>query len=192
MKKVLAIMLAVLMLGTLCLPAYAASGINADEQRILDLLEEIATGHHGADMELHAVDVNQAKQFFMKNDIDVSEEAADDIIAHVEDCFDLVIASGLKEEDLGALDADTKAELLALANEAGAYVNVTVSYDAAAHETNFVYTDAETGEETVVGTTSNAIKVTGPDYTMLFVVLAAAVLAVAAVAVSVKKTACEK
>ncbi|MBQ3132681.1 MAG: hypothetical protein IJC17_00200 [Clostridia bacterium] len=192
MKKVFAILLAVLMLSTLCLPAFAASDINADEQRILDLLEEIATGHHGADMELHAVDVNQAKAFFMKNEIDIPEEDADAIIAEVEKAFDLVVKSGLKEEDLGKLDAEDKEELLAIANEAGSYVNVTVSYDAAEHETHFVYTDDETGETTVVGTTSNIIKVTGADYTMLFVVLSAAVLAVAALAVVVKKTACAK
>lgn len=189
MKKVLAILIAVLMLGTLCVPAFAASDISADEQRVLDVLEEIATGHHGADMAIKAVDINQAKTFFMKDEINVDKATADEMLVHIEECFDIVVKSGLKEEDLSKMSTENKQALLAAANKAGAAVNVSVSYNATKNEVNFTYTNPTTNTPTVVATTAATIKVTGPDYTMLIVVLSAAVLAVAGLAVVVKKTA---
>lgn len=186
MKKVIAILFAVLMLSTLCLPAFAASDINADEQRVIDVLEEVVNSKAGKKMTLKVSDVNHAKNFMMRDEIDLTKAQADEIITAAGECYDIIVASGLETEDLTSMpEADRKA-LLAAANEAGAPVGVTVQYNAADNKAEFVY------QGNIIATVEPTIKVTGADYTMLFVIMSAAVVALAALAVVVKKTACAK
>ena len=60
MKKVIAILFTVLMLSTLCLPAFAASDINADEQRVIDVLDDVVNSKAGKKMTLKVSDINHA------------------------------------------------------------------------------------------------------------------------------------
>ena len=183
MKKGMAILLAVLMLSALCVPAMAASDINEDEQRVLDAVSVVVTSEEGAEMSLYESDINQAKNFLMRDEIDLDKATADEIIENIEECFAIVEKAGLKTEKLtDMVEADRKA-LLAAANEAGAPVGVTVAYDAARNKVDFTYGGA------VIASVDPVIKFTGADYSMLFVVMGAAVLAVIAMAVVVKKTA---
>ena len=182
MKKIVAILLAVLMLSALCVPAMAASDINADEQRVLDAVAEVVTSEEGAKLALNDADLNQAKNFLMRDEIDLDKATADEIIANIEKCVKIVTDAELKSEKLTDMDeADLKA-LLDAANDVGAPVGVTVSYDAATNKVEFTY------ENAVIATVDPVIKFTGADYTMLFALLGAAVLAVVAAAVVVKKT----
>lgn len=186
MKKIVAVMLAVLLISALCVPAFAASDINADEQRVLDAVAEVVTSEEGAKMSLKDADINQAKNFLMRDEIDLNKADADEIIANIEKCFDIVTKAELKSEKLTDMSEADRQALLAAANDAGAPVNVTVSYDAAANKVEFTYAGA------VIATVDPVIKFTGAEYTMLFAILGAAVLAVLAAAVVVKKTAVEK
>ena len=179
MKKGMAILLAVLMLSALCVPAMAASDINEDEQRVLDAVSVVVTSEEGAEMALYESDINQAKNFLMRDEIDLDKATADEIIENIEECFAIVEKAGLETEKLTDMaEADRKA-LLAAANEAGA----PVAYDAARNKVDFTYDGA------VIASVDPVIKFTGADYSMLFVVMGAAVLAVIAMAVVVKKTA---
>ena len=186
MKKVIAILFAVLMLSTLCLPAFAASDINADEQRVIDVLDDVVNSKAGKKMTLKVSDINHAKNFMMRDEINLTKAQADEIIAGADKCYDIVVASGLETEKLTDMkDADRKA-LMAAANEAGAPVGVTVEYNFADDKVEFTY------QGTIIATVEPTIKITGADYTMLFVIMGAAVVALAALAVVVKKTACAK
>ena len=186
MKKVIAILFTVLMLSTLCLPAFAASDINADEQRVIDVLDDVVNSKAGKKMTLKVSDINHAKNFMMRDEINLTKAQAAEIIAGADKCYDIVVASGLEAEKLTDMkDADRKA-LLAAANEAGAPVGVTVEYNFADDKVEFTY------QGTIIATVEPTIKITGADYTMLFVIMGAAVVALAALAVVVKKTACAK
>ena len=93
MKKLLSVILAIMMLVICTFGASAAGDINANEQKILDLLStKIDVG--GSHAEIPAEYINQAKAYFMT--IDIEDDEAEQKQAFFEE-REIVLQALLKE-----------------------------------------------------------------------------------------------
>ncbi len=187
MKKLLAIFFAVLLIAvTCCVGASAAGAINADEQRILDTLDQYIqlgkTKYHIPDEY-----IAQAKNHFLT--IDISKTQADEIIAHIEDGVELLKSSALPNEEfhMEVLPAADKEKILKAGQDACAVVDLTLTYDAAEEHVVITKVDAATGNPVEVFDSEPIVKTTGAEISVIVITAASlAVVMVAAFVVSKK------
>ena len=170
MKRFICIALvAIIAISLLAVTAFAASSVNADEQRTLDAAGETVTVA-GKDYKLDAAWLNECKNYFLKDDVDLTAAQADEIIGYIKQVQDLVKTSPYVK-DL-RFTPEINKQAFALINKAAAVNGVTFTYS----NGTFTVTDASGA---VIFTTTATIKPTGANGFVLPAVVLASLLVVA-------------
>ena len=123
MKKLSAILIAMIMVAATAVTAFAA-GINEHEQAVLDELRTSVTMADG-EMVIPEEYVNQAENYF--NTIEVTAEESADMIAVIKEGKTFLVNSGAS--NIKDLTFAQKKELLAYGEEVVAVIGMTMSYD---------------------------------------------------------------
>lgn len=123
MKKVSAIIVALLLVATTAISAFAA-GLNADEQKVIDTVK-VSVDVNGAEVSWPDSFVNQLENYF--NTIELTADQADAIIAAFEEGKTLIKNNGVT--DISKASTAVKHELFAVLQKAAAALDATASYD---------------------------------------------------------------
>ena len=144
MKKVLKVLSAAMLSAVVAVGAsasvFAATGINAAEQKVLDELNTTVT-MNGAEKSLPVRYVNQAEQYFA-NDCDMTDAQATEVITKIKAVKDYLEGTG-KSNWNSLTDAEVE-KAVSLAKEAAAVVNCTIEYNKSS-KTVSVVTKGSTG-----------------------------------------------
>lgn len=124
MKKFISLALVLLLTVTMAVTAFAAGGINANEQKVLDLLSQSVTVD-GQKYVIPADYVNQAENYF--NTIDMTSQEADEICGHIQEGIDYFVAAGAK--DIAGLTYEEKLYILDCGKKAVAVLGMTLTAD---------------------------------------------------------------
>lgn len=175
-KRIAAIIMSVLMISAIAFTASAASGINDDEQRLIDAYKNAsANGFTFNDSTM-----NQIEIYFMRDGVDITAEQADGVISYLNEAVSYFGSTGATS--LQALSTEQKQHLFQIIKDGAAVVGLTVSYDAA-NKLFCVYTaDGE-----LVYSDAAVIKTTGADYTPAVVTFAVVLMLACAAVVTAKK-----
>lgn len=119
MKKFLSFIIVISMLAFCVFSGSAATGISADEQRLIDAFSQEITMKSGTVVKLPDVYINQAEDYLTKADLD--KATVDAILAHVDAAAKIVEASDAKSLS-DAADA-VKNEVVKEAQEAAKIIN---------------------------------------------------------------------
>lgn len=119
MKKLLSFIIVISMLAFCVFSGSAATGISADEQRLIDAFSQKITMKSGTVVKLPDVYINQAEDYLTKADLD--KTTVDAILAHVDAAVAIVEASDAKSLSEAA-DA-VKKEVVKEAQEAAKIIN---------------------------------------------------------------------
>jgi len=182
MKKLVTILFVLAMIAVLPLSAFAATGINANEQAVLDKLDSSAViGASGWTFSIPQEYVNSAKNYFA-GDCDMTEAEKDAILAYIDSGMAIVKKeadaqkfSG-KEYSLSKLGDAARSEVLKLGQSACAEIDLTLTYVPTSNQV--VITPA--GGNTPVFESAPVIKTTGQDFAVTAGMIAVAVVAVIA------------
>ena len=182
MKKLVTILFVLAMIAVLPLSAFAATGINANEQAVLDKLDSSAViGANGWTFSIPQEYVNSAKNYFA-GDCDMTEAEKDAILAYIDSGMAIVKKeadaqkfSG-KEYSLSKLGDAARSEVLKLGQSACAEIDLTLTYVPTSNQV--VITPA--GSNTPVFESAPVIKTTGQDFAVTAGMIAVAVVAVIA------------
>lgn len=162
--------------------AFAATGLNAQEQAILTQLKAGVTVG-GTTYNIPAEYINQAETEFMKDGVDVTEDQAALISANIAEAAAVMQKAGVT--DPKALSAADQKAIMAAVQEAAAAMDYKVSIDTAASPVT-VTVIGESGS--TVFSNKNIINQTGYDLNATVAVIAfLAVVAAASVTVASKK-----
>ena len=123
MKKLSAILVALVLVAATAVTAFAA-GINSSEQAVLDELKT-SVAMKGGEMVIPTEYVNQAENYF--NTIEMTEAQSKDIIAVIQEGKNFLKNSGAA--NISDLTFAQKQELLAYGEKAVAVLDMTMSYD---------------------------------------------------------------
>ena len=198
MKKLLSFIIVLSMLSFCVFSGSAATGITADEQKLIDALAKEITMKSGTVVQLPDGYINQVEDYLTKADLDKAN--VDAILAHVDAAADAVEASDAKS--LSAAADAVKQEVIAEAKEAAKIINaelvvtkknvtgesgtVVANYTAKlVFNSNSNVDGYEGGKEITITTPEDEIIQTGAEGNMTyvfvgaFVVLAAAAFVVA-------------
>lgn len=180
MKKLVAILFVLAIIAVLPLTAFAATGINANEQAILDALASgVVVGEDGRTFTIPQEYINSAKNYFA-GDCDMTAEEKTAVLSYVNAGAAVVkkAAEELKVEgkefSLSKLDEAARAEILSLGQSACAEVDLVLTY---APTTNQVVV-TPVGSNTPVFESAPVIKTTGQDFALTAGLIAVAVVAV--------------
>ncbi len=132
MKKVLKVLSASMLSALVAVSAVAtvsAAGINDAEQQVLDSLNAGIELESGETLEVPAARITEAENYFNRDDVDLSADQADSIVAQIDAAKDYIIETGITS--WSELDADMRSELESIAQTAAddAGLNVTVGAD---------------------------------------------------------------
>lgn len=180
MKKIIALLLAVVLLLVPMSITASATAINADEQRILDVLTQ-KSKINGATFKIPANYITQAENYLKT--IDATKAQADEAIAFIEQAITVVEDSHItKSTDLDILPYEQKQEILDCGKKAALAVGAVLVYDG-----DHVVVTNEAGE--VVFDDDPIVKTTGAgvDFTAITVSAAALVVLLAAAFVVARK-----
>ena len=127
MKKAISIAVVVLMLALSMVSAFAL--VSPEEQKIVDALKAGVTVN-GQTVTLPADYINQAENYLINNDVDITAENAAAIIAKIDNAKAVIVEKGITNLDKN-IPSDVKDQLVAIAEEAAKVENlkVTVSGD---------------------------------------------------------------
>lgn len=132
MKKFLAILIALALVAMLPLTAFAATGINEYEQKVLDKLAAGVKLSNGETYKIPQAYINTAKNYFA-GDCDMTQGEANDIIALINEGIAIVKAEASKNTgstfDLKSLPTDAKEEILALGQKACSEIGLQLTYN---------------------------------------------------------------
>lgn len=189
MKKILAILLSIIILVIpMTISVSAAGAINADEQRILDVLRsEVKV--NGKTFTVPVEYVNQSENYFKT--IDVTKEQADEIIGYINRGIGILEMSkklNATTEDLKILIKADKKEILELGKMAVAVTGGVLTYNGST-------VNIKNADGKVVFDSAPIVKQTGfeVDFTVIIVaVLSVITLLCAAVVISKKNGLFEK
>lgn len=186
MKKLVTVLLVVAMIAVLAVPAFAATGVNANEQAVLDKLNEYKEmGKNQWKFYIPDKYVTSAKNYFI-GDCDMTEEEKDIIIAYIDEGAEIV----KKEADAAKFDGSvynlntmsqaSRSAVLLLGQKACAEVDLNLVYKSA--ENVVIITTVKDG--TVVFESAPVVKTTGEDFpiTAMTIGLAVAFVLVAGTA----------
>lgn len=178
MKKLVTILFALALLVVLPLNAFAATGINANEQAVLDKLSTSdIIGANGWHFSIPQEYVNSAKNYFA-GDCDMTEAERDAILAYIDKGMEIVKKEADsqnftgKEYHLSKMGAAARDEVLDLGQKACAEVELKLTYIPASNQV--VITPV--GSTTPVFESAPVIKTTGQDFAMTAGVVAAIVI----------------
>lgn len=184
MKKLAIILFVAIMVATLPLTAFAATGINEYEQKILDKLVACqGMAIPGMDAILSQEYINAARNHFL-GDGDITEEQMNSVIAYIDQAMGVVKeeanAQNKQEgEDfkLSDMDEDARKEVIGIGQAACDEVDLKLSYNAKDHH----ITITTSKDSTLVFETSPVIKTTGEDFPITAGSIVAGVVAVISV-----------
>lgn len=182
MKKVISFVLAsVMAISLLSVCAFAASGINANEQKILDSLSEKIVVN-GKEVAINASLINQAKNYILRDGVNVSEAETSEILGYIAEAKTAAKTSDTVSGNNFSAAVNNK--IIALAEKAAAVLNLTVAANPT--DNSVTIKDAATGE--IVSQSTQVIKKTGASLPVLPMVVVFALFAMSAAgAVCVKK-----
>lgn len=203
MKKIIAILVAVLTIFACALSASAATGISAEEKKIIDELSKKITMASGKVVALPDKYINQAEDYLTKAEL--SDEQIKEILSCIKAAQDDVKAS--KAASLSAAEENVKKEVVAEAQKAAAVIGARLSVSStpvtdnkgqvtANYTVSLVFTNDSTvegyteGTNITISTKDSEIVQTGAEGSMTAVVIGSIVVLAAAafvVAVSGKK-----
>lgn len=156
LKKLLAVAVAMTTMATISLTTFAATGINAKEQEILDKLQTEVTTKAGAKLSLPDDYLAQAKTYLSQPDIDITADQAEETLAQINDAIQVVKVSEAKT--LKDLSMDDKQAIIASAQSVAEVYDLKLSYNA---DSKIVTLKDQDG--TVIFKSGNVIKTTGAD-----------------------------
>lgn len=177
MKKRISLAILVLAIAAASSVTAFASGINANEQAVLDKLSSTSVNYKGRTISLPASYVNQARNYMYT--VDLTKDQCDRIIALIDEAKSIVENSKSK----GLSSADVKSQVLAKANEIAGVLKMSVVQEQTDQGSLYTLKDSEgnvafsaspkvsSGGELV---DSTVVKTTGADVELesLFAVLA--------------------
>jgi len=164
MKKSFAtICLALLLIMSTGVNVFAASGINADEQRVLDALSQSVTTQAGVSLTLPSRYISQAKTFMLKDGVDLTASQCDQIIAKTNEAVALIAATSATR--LLEIPLDVQSKFVEQAKGAASVIGLTLSYNATTRESTV--TDAS---GSIVATSGSTVKQTGTDFSSTFLI----------------------
>lgn len=123
MKKVSAIIVALLLVAATAISAFAA-GINANEQKVIDTVKG-SVSVNGTEVTWPDSFVNQLENYF--NTVEVTEDQANTIIAAFEKGKTILSNNGVT--NISKASADVKQQLFDVLQEAASAMDATASYD---------------------------------------------------------------
>jgi hypothetical protein len=134
MKKIISSILALALVAVFCIPAFAASGINTNEQKLIDEIK------NGVKISGKTYNVDQYKttleNYLNRDDVDLTEAQASTVLSDMNKAVALfetesgkaALTSGeIKVRDLSTAD---KNAFVSYVNDAAKALNVTVTWDA--------------------------------------------------------------
>lgn len=150
MKKVLKVLSATMLSAVVAAGAVAsvsaASDVNDNEQAILDELET-SVDLGGNETYLPEQYVNQTENYFLEDDVDLTEEEADEVIEKIGAVKDYLENAGV--ESFVGLSDDQIDKVVALSNEAAGVVGLKLSYDKTTREVTVIKpSDSSSGTKT--------------------------------------------
>ncbi len=190
MKKIIAVLFAVVLMLVPCAVAAGAAGaLSADEQRVIDFLSDEYT----IGKTVYSIPdeyITQAKNYFLT--IDIAATQADEIIAEVQKAIDELKATVLPDEEfhMETLPTNVKEDVLKAGQAACKVVGLDLTYNVATAKVEITKpSEVDSGQPTVIFNAEPIIKTTGADVNTASVVLTIGALAalVAACAVVAKK-----
>ncbi len=142
-KKLVTMFLAALVLClALAVPTMAATGINENEQKLLDKFEEKYTVE-GKEYGLPTDYLNKAKAYLMQDGVDLTDAQVTEMVAKADEMKTLFVNN--KITSLDALkNSSVKADALRIAQEGAAVVGCTVEFDAATNQIAVKNSDSQT------------------------------------------------
>lgn len=165
MKKLLSVLFAVVIVASLCLSVFAASGINDAEKAVLEKLKTTEKlGTKGAEFFIPTAYINAAENYFLTIDMTDAQKTA--ILGYVDQAIATIKAeaasyTGTATYQLKNMSASARQSVLRNGQDACAVVGATLVYDAA---TNKVVVTNSTN--TVVFENTPLVKSTGEGFTM--------------------------
>ena len=178
MKKILALLTTLALVLVFASSVMAASDINEHEQKLIDKFTEGAV-IDGETVTLSVEEINLAKNFFMRDEIDLTEEDVDGLLAAIDEI--IAIAQAANAKNFSDLSVDDKLAVVAIAEAAVAAiesVDLTFSYDFDTNIASILDGEGAVLAQSEVGDGSTVIKATANDLTMTWVILAGLVLLV--------------
>lgn len=183
MKKFVCVLFAIALIATLAMTAFAATGINDYEQKVLDkLATSHVIGENGWDFSVPQEYINSAKNYFA-GDGDMTEAEMEKILDYIDQGMKIV----KKEADAQGFDGETynlanmgnaaRSEVLALGKAACAEVDLQLTY--VPKDNQVVITPV--GSQTPVFESAPVVKTTGEDFAVTTNAIIAAVIAVLAI-----------
>ena len=202
MKKIISLIIAMALVFACVVSANAATGITAEEQKIIDALSKKITMSSGSITEIPAKYINQAEDYLTK--ADVTTEEVKQIVEKIEAAAEVIEKSDAST--FSKLDKTAKQEVIKKTEEAAAIVNAVAVIKKGDKADNYNVTLKFTEESTVPGYTANdgpveipvvggnVIKQTGVEGDMIAVIVAASVvmMGLAFVVISARKKATDK
>lgn len=200
MKKFFALLVVVALFCACAFSASAATGITAEEKKIIEALEQKVTMKSGTVVVLPDRYVNQAEDYLTKADL--TSDQITDILACIENAVKEVEASDAK--NLSAASVEVKTAVIADAKEAAEVINadlhVSDSDKAGEYDAKLVFKAGSTvdgyeaGQEIKLSLSNDEIVQTGAEGNMTAIVIGSAVVlvALAFVVIASRKNALEK
>lgn len=112
-----------------------ASGINANEQAVLDKLSSTSVSYKGRTLSLPASYLNQAKNYMYT--VELTKEQCDRIIALIDE------AKSIVEGSKGASVSDIRSQVLAKANEIASVLNMSITQEKNDQGSQYTLKDSE-------------------------------------------------
>lgn len=182
MKKFIALFLAVLMIATLSVNVFAATGLNAYEKAILEKLKTShVIGDSGWDFSIPQEYINTAENYFA-GDFDMTEAEKNQILSYIDQGMQTVKAEAEaqnfngKEYHLADMGETARKKVLDLGQKACEEVELKLTYDAKQKEVVITPENSSTP----VFESAPVVKTTGEDFSVTAGVMIAAVVAVMA------------
>ena len=198
MKKIFALLIVVALFCGCAFSASAATGITAEEKKIIEALEQKIKMKSGTVVALPDRYINQAEDYLTKADL--TTEQINEILACIENAANEVKSSDAK--NLSAASVEVKQALIADAKQAAEVINadlfVTDSDKAGEYDCKLVFNSASTVEgyqgEIKLSLSNDEIVQTGAEGNMTAIVIgsAAVLVALAFVIIASRKSAVEK
>ena len=198
MKKIFALLIVVALFCGCAFSASAATGITAEEKKIIEALEQKIKMKSGTVVALPDRYINQAEDYLTKADL--TTEQINEILACIENAANEVKSSDAK--NLSAASVEVKQAVIADAKEAAEVINadlfVTDSDKAGEYDCKLVFNSASTVEgyqgEIKLSLSNDEIVQTGAEGNMTAIVIgsAAVLVALAFVIIASSKSAVEK
>lgn len=123
MKKIIAILVAVLTISACAFSASAATGISADEKKIINALSQKITMASGKVVALPDKYINQAEDYLTKAEL--TSDQITSILGYIKNAQNAVKAS--KAQSLSVAEESVKKEVVKEAQAAAAVINATLS-----------------------------------------------------------------